>query len=227
MEEPELEGARTDPCTSTPSKNLDGQKRKASHSNHDNPEMVGPCAAGQRQKRQKINQESASLAMVEDPGMPRATVGSLEEDPGSAQSVSEPAPAEPAPAEPAPVPEPSPVPNAGTEAEEVASRLASRFISKFSEGINSLASMPKSLAHLQVQHRTQEYCIEQLVQNSEEIKKQARSLSWCYLFLAGIICSSSRSLLAQTVGEIREDCSQAKRTAIRFGGGLLKWSMPS
>ncbi|KAL9103810.1 MAG: hypothetical protein Q9163_001187 [Psora crenata] len=204
-------------CTSTPRNNLDGQKRKLSQSRreeiskHDNPEMVGPRAAGQRQKHQKINQGSASLAIcntnvdmgtVEGPGMPRATEGSLEEDPRSVQSVSEPAP----------------VPDAGTDAEELANRLASRFISKFSEGINSLASMPKSLAHLQVQHRTQEYCIEQLVRNSEEIKKQARSLSWCYLFLAGTICSSSRSLPAQTVGEVREDCSQAKRTAIRWGG---------
>ena len=208
-----LEGEKTlagpkNPCTSTPSKNLDGQKRKASLSrkekisNHDNPEIVGLYAAGQKQKRQKIN----DMGVVEDLGMSR---GKLEED-RSAQSVSEPAPAEPAPADP--------VPDAGAEADEEVNRLASKFISKFFEGIKSLASMPKSVAHLQVQDCTQDYFIEQLVQNSNEIKNQGRSLSWCYLFLAGTIWSSRRSLPTQTVGEVRQDCSQAKRTAIRWGG---------
>ncbi|KAL2049571.1 hypothetical protein ABVK25_010150 [Lepraria finkii] len=201
-----LEGEKTlagpkNPCTSTPSKNLDGQKRKASLSrrekisNHDNPEIVGLYAAGQKQKRQKIN----DMGVVED----------LEPAPA------EPAPAEPAPAEPAPA---DPVPDAGAEADEEVNRLASKFISKFFEGIKSLASMPKSVAHLQVQDCTQDYFIEQLVQNSNEIKNQGRSLSWCYLFLAGTIWSSRRSLPTQTVGEVRQDCSQAKRTAIRWGG---------
>ena len=128
--------------------------------------------------------------------MPRATKGSLE-DVGSAHSV----------------PESTPVPDATTEIE----RLASCFISKFLEGINSLASMPKSLAHLQVQY-TQEYHIEELVYKAVKVKKEARSCSWCYLFLAGTISSSSGSLPARTNHETCEDVSQARRTAARWAG---------
>lgn len=108
--------------------------------------------------------------------------------------------------------------NARGHLDHLYATLAKGFVSRFNKGLrtlrdpSSLNVLPEPLSNLQ----TKDCLIQQLINKAGEVSKQARSTSWYFMFLAGTIWSSRRSLPA--IPEETVDLKGYKpSTAARWG----------